>query len=57
MAVMKHVYLKLGRENELDQIVAKDSSSDDKAYARAWQIVNEIEGHEAIIKEIKRGNY
>ena len=53
MAVMKHVYLKLGREGALEQIIARDSASEDKSYARAWQIVNEIEGYEALIKEIK----
>ena len=56
MAVMKHVYLKLGREAELKQIIAKDSASEDKAYARAWQIVNEIEGYEPFLKEIKPRN-
>jgi hypothetical protein len=56
MAVMKHVYLKLGREGELEQIVARDSAIDDKSYARAWQIVNEIEGHAAFVREIRPRN-
>lgn len=53
MAAMKHVYLKLGRAQELREIVARDSASDDPAYGRAWQIVNEIEGHEAFVKELR----
>ena len=56
MAVMKHVYLKLGREAELTQIIAKDSASEDKSYARAWQIVNEIEVYGAFVEEIKARN-
>jgi len=53
MAAMKHVYLKLGRAQELREIVARDSASDDPAYGRAWQIVNDIEGHEAFVKELR----
>ena len=53
MAVMRCVYLKLGREQELAQIIARDSANENKSYARAWQIVNEIEGHEALIAEIR----
>lgn len=56
MAVMKHVYLKLGRAGELEQIVMRDSANEDKSYARAWQIVNEIEGHEAFVKEVRPRN-
>ena len=56
MAVMQGVYLRLGRKQDLAQIIAKDSASVDKAYARAWQIVSEIEGYETFIKELKRGD-
>ena len=53
MAVMKHVYLKLGRAEQLREIVARDSAADDPAYRRAWHIVNDIEGHEAFVKELR----
>lgn len=53
MAVMKHVYLKIGRADQLREIVARDSAADDPAYRRAWHIVNDIEGHEAFVKELR----
>jgi hypothetical protein len=52
-ALMKQVYLKLGRADQLREIVARDSASEDTAYRRAWQIVNDIEGHEAFVSELK----
>jgi hypothetical protein len=52
MAVMKMVYLKLGREEQLKQIIETDSEIDNPAYRRAWQIVNEIEGHHAFVQEL-----
>ncbi len=51
MALMKATYLKLGREDELAEIIARDSQLG-PIYARAWEIVNEIEGHEAFLDEI-----
>jgi hypothetical protein len=53
LALMKQVYLKLGRADQLREIVARDSASEDTAYRRAWQIVNDIEGHEAFVSELK----
>jgi hypothetical protein len=52
MATMKHVYLKLGRAEQLGEIIAWDSAADDPAYRRAWQIVNDVEGYEAFVKEL-----
>jgi hypothetical protein len=52
-ALMKGVYLKLGRADQLREIVARDSAAEDPAYRRAWQIVNDIEGHEAFVIELK----
>jgi hypothetical protein len=52
MAVMKMVYLKLDREEQLQQIIKRDSEIDNPAYRRAWQIVNEIEGHDAFVQEL-----
>jgi len=54
MAVMKHVYLKLRRREQLREIIAWDSAADNPIYARSWQIVNDIEGHEAFVKELRR---
>ena len=52
MAVMKMVYLKLDREEQLKQIIEKDHEIDNPAYGRAWQIVNDIEGHQAFVQEL-----
>jgi hypothetical protein len=52
-SVMKHIYLKLGREQQLSEIVTIDSSGNDPSYARAWEIVNKIEGHEPFLKELR----
>jgi hypothetical protein len=52
MAVMKMVYLNLGRAEQLQQIIETDSASDNPAYRRAWQIVNEIEGHQTFTQEL-----
>jgi hypothetical protein len=54
MAVMKMVYLKLGREAQLQQIIETDSKIDNPGYQRAWQIVNEIEGHHAFVQELRQ---
>lgn len=53
MALMKRAYLKLARSDQLREIVARDSASEDPAYRRAWQIVNDIEGHEAFVGELR----
>ena len=52
-ALMKMAYLKLGREEELASIVAKDTSIG-PIYKRAWEIVNDLEGHEAFVAELKQ---
>ncbi len=54
MAVMKMVYLKLDREAQLQQIIEKGSASDNPGYRRAWQIVNDIEGHQAFVQELRQ---
>ena len=50
LALMKYVYLKLGREEQLNDIVTTDSSGKDPSYARA---IVKIEGHESFIKELR----
>src|SRR4030095_810786 len=52
MAIMKMVYLKLDREEQLKQIIEKDREIDNPAYGRAWQIVNDIEGHQTFVQEL-----
>lgn len=52
-SVMKHIYLKLSREQQLSEIITIDSSGNDPSYARAWEIVNKIEGHEPFLKELR----
>jgi hypothetical protein len=53
MAVMKHVYLKLGRQEQLKEIIAWDSAAENPVYRRGWQIVNDIEGHQVFMDELR----
>jgi len=53
MAVMKHVYQRLGRQEQLQEIIAWDSAAENTIYRRGWQIVNDIEGHQAFVDELK----
>ncbi len=53
MAVMTLVYLKLGRREQLKEIIAWDSAAENPIYRRGWQIVNDIEGHQAFVDELK----
>ena len=53
MALQKMVYLRLNRSDMvamLDESYRKFASP---AYKRAWEIVNDIEGYEAVIQDIK----
>jgi hypothetical protein len=54
MALMKAAYLRLGREDQLRQLIERDSLEDGPEYKRAWQIVTDIEGHDAFVQELKR---
>jgi hypothetical protein len=53
-AVQKAVYLRLGRTNEINAIIANDAKYFGPDYARAWEIVNQIEGFDAFIEELKK---
>lgn len=53
LALLKKTYLKLGRTEELAEIVARDTKIG-PVYARAWEIVNDVEGHEAFVNELRR---
>jgi hypothetical protein len=52
-AVQKAVCLKLEKEDELKRIIQWNSEADDPAYRRAWEIVNELDGFDAYITELK----
>jgi len=53
LALLKHVYLKLGRTQELALIVDADRQLPRPAYKRAWEIVS-AEGDEPFVSELKR---
>lgn len=52
MAIVRTVYLKLDRADQLRHIVELDSGIANPGYKRSWEIVNE-EGAEAFVREIK----
>ena len=54
LALQKAVYLKLGRNAVLKDVIAKDQSLPRPDYKRAWEIVNGPEGYESFIHELKR---
>jgi hypothetical protein len=54
LAVMKLVYLKLDRAEHLQQIMEKDRALGNPGYGRAWQIVNDLEGHDAFVHELRQ---
>jgi len=53
MGLLKHVYLKLRRGDQLEEIIAKDSAAENPIYRRAWRIVNEIESSQAFVDELR----
>ncbi|TMG75635.1 MAG: hypothetical protein E6H75_09780 [Betaproteobacteria bacterium] len=42
-----------GRQEQLQEIIAWDSAAENPIYGRGWQIVNDIEGHQAFVEELK----
>ncbi len=52
MAIQKFVYLELGRK-DLSSWISWKYSGMSKDYARAWQIVDQIEGYAPFIQELK----
>jgi len=54
MAIMKMVYLKLDRAEHLQQIIERESANDNPGYRRAWQIVNDLEGYQAFVQELRQ---
>jgi hypothetical protein len=53
MALEKFVLVKLGRSAELKYVDEHYRTGSPATYKRAWEIVNDIEGHEAFIRELK----
>jgi hypothetical protein len=53
MAMEKMTLLKLGRSDQLRQIDHDYRTGPDSNYKRAWEIVNDIEGYEPFIAELK----
>lgn len=51
MAIIKHVYLKLGWKNELNSIIESNKQTG-QVYERSWQIVNNEENYMTFIKEL-----
>jgi hypothetical protein len=54
LALMKAVYLKLNQPGVLANVIAKDQSLPNKAYSRAWEIVNDLEDYNDFIAELKQ---
>jgi hypothetical protein len=53
LALQRAVYLHLGRENEINAIAENDSRYFGSDYARAWAIVNSIEGIKHCVAELR----
>jgi hypothetical protein len=54
MALEKFVLLKLGKSEELKRVGLDYQTLLPPPYKRAWTIVNEIEGHEPFVNELKQ---
>lgn len=53
MAVEKMTLLKLNRPDELKTIDHDYRAGPESAYKRAWEIVNDVEGYQSFIEELK----
>lgn len=54
MALEKLVLVKLGKTEDLKLLASEYQNSLSAPYKRAWTIVNDIEGHEVFIQELKQ---
>lgn len=52
-ALEKAVYLQLGWDNKLKEIIAKDDSLPNGYYKRAWEIVNRKDNYKDFVAELK----
>lgn len=53
LALQKAVYLKLGRLPTLQRVIEKDQELPNKAYTRAWEIVNSRENYQSFLAELR----
>jgi hypothetical protein len=51
-AIIKHVFLALHKEKELQEIIDDSAKYKDPGYRRAWNIINNETGHQAFINEL-----
>jgi hypothetical protein len=54
MALEKFALLKLGKTDELTRVGVDYETLLPPPYKRAWEIVNDIEGHQAFVNELKQ---
>ena len=53
MAIEKMTLVMLNRMDELKQIDQEYRNGPEPAYKRAWEIANDVEGHQPSIEELK----
>jgi hypothetical protein len=53
LALQKGVYLKLSRVPTLQRVIEKDRELPNKAYTRAWEIVNSREHYQSFLAELR----
>ncbi len=51
-AIQKAVYLKLGRDKEIQDIIVNDSTFLGTEYSRAWEIIDTLEGTAPFLEEL-----
>jgi hypothetical protein len=54
LALQQGVYLKLGRADTLERMIAKDRELLNRSYARAWDILESRENYQSFISELRR---
>jgi hypothetical protein len=52
-ALMKAVYIKLDKQQLLQNVIARDQALPNGAYKRAWEIVNKIEDYKVFVRELQ----
>jgi hypothetical protein len=53
LALQKAVYLKLGRLPTLQRVIEKDQELPNRAYTRAWEILNSREIYQSFLAELR----
>jgi hypothetical protein len=57
MAIQKMVYFKIGRQDMVEMIDQAYRNFAPASYRRAWEIVSDIEGNEAVLQDITANLY